>query len=129
MRSTSLERAPAHRREELTSYLPVAATTINSYETASQILDVTVTAAPSSVADDDDEATVAAVDSASVSLRPQTLPGVSGSPLCLVFRARVAAHKATIHAITYQVAIQSRIGGEGNGTLQRLNLARTQTPQ
>ena len=73
------------------------------------LLAVTVTAAPSSVGDDDDEANVAAVDKASVQLEPQTFPGVGGTKFCLVLRATVAAHHAEVIAFTYQVTVLTKV--------------------
>jgi hypothetical protein len=74
---------------------------------ADDLLAVNVTAAPSSVADDD-EANVAAVDFASVALESQSLPSVGGTPHCLVLRATVAALNATVHAFTYQVTVLTK---------------------
>jgi hypothetical protein len=94
-------------RQEFASFVLVQPGLIQPYQ-ADDLLDVTVTAAPSSVADDDDEANVAAVDFASVALEPQSFPSVGGTPHCLVLRATVAALNATVHAFTYQVTVLTK---------------------
>ena len=93
------------QRTEAVTFVLLSKNLVQPYQQEKDLLEVTVTATPSSVADDDDEANVAAVDKASVKLEPQTFPGVGGSPLCLVLRATVAALNATVHAITYQVTV------------------------
>ena len=95
------------RRAEVATFVLLDNQLIQPY-LDEDLLDVTVTAAPSSVADDDDEANVAAVDDASVELEPQSFPGVGGNPQCLILRATVAACNATVHAFTYQVTVLTR---------------------
>lgn len=72
-----------------------------------EILAVTITASPSAVGDDDDEANVAAIDSARVVVRSKSFPGIAGTKEYLVLRARVAAHRANVIAFTYQVTLLS----------------------
>ncbi|MBB3039734.1 hypothetical protein [Hoyosella altamirensis] len=117
------------RRGDITSFLPIESNTINTYEDSAQILGFTVSAAPSSVADDDDEANVAALADATLLLRPQAFAGIAGSPLCLVFKARIGVHKGIVSAITYQVTVQSRIGESKDGTLPRIQLRSAQIPR
>jgi hypothetical protein len=57
-----------------------------------------------------DDATVFAVDNASVRLEPQTFGGIAGAPLCLVLRARIGVDDGNLLAITYQVNILSDAG-------------------
>lgn len=92
-------------REEAVAFVLRAPQLIQPYPEGSTLLDVTVTAAPSSTGNVDDEANVAAVDDARVRLEPQQFPGFQGTPLCLVPRATVAAHHATVHGITYEVTV------------------------
>ena len=94
-------------RDEFVSFLCTDKQKVQPYSKGDLNKDnFTVTVAPSSVADDDDEANVAAVDGADVELEQQ--PGIAGSPYCLVLKTKVAALNATIHAITYQVTVQSK---------------------
>jgi hypothetical protein len=48
---------------------------------------------------------VAAVDEASLDLESRTFPGVSGSPLVLILRARLAVQNGAFHAFSYQVTL------------------------
>ncbi len=104
-------------RTNVVSFVPIGPNEIRPYNDG-DILDTTIICTTSSVADDDDEANVAAVDRASVKLEPQVFGGISGSPLCLILRATVAALSATVHAITYQVTVKSR----GRETLNPITL-------
>jgi hypothetical protein len=80
---------------------------------AGDLLDSTVTVAPSGVGDVEDEAALAAVDEAFVSLDRQPNLTVAGVPqFCLVLRAHVAALNSTVYAITYQVTILSQINAD-----------------
>ena len=72
------------------------------------LLDVTVCMTPSSVGDDDDEANVAAVDSATVLVQPQTLPGIGGQQACPILQGRLAALSANIIAVAYHVVLLSK---------------------
>ena len=98
----------AVHRDNFESFLLTDSKAVHTFTSENDILDVTVTVAPSSVADDDDEANVAAVDTASVRLEPQVFGGIAGTPLCLILRGKVAALNATVHAVTYQVTVLSR---------------------
>ena len=111
-------------REEFVSFLCVSKNTVQQY-LKNDLLDFTVTVAPASVADDDDEANVAAVDDARVTLEPQSFSGVAGSPLCLVLRADVAALNATVHRITYQVTVLTR----GTEALDTIKIRSASTPK
>lgn len=129
--------APPKETFEVRSFLPIkrpgsSAPEIIRYEnvvdgasgTSTQpepaIISTTITAAPSIVADDDDEANVAAVEDASIDLAKQSLPGVAGMPKCLVLRAKLALLNVVIHAITYQVTVLTR---ETQGARQVVTLS------
>ena len=60
---------------------------------------------PAVVADVEDEAAVAAVDSASVALEPQQFVEVGGTQWCLIPRANLASLNAVLHAFTYQITV------------------------
>jgi hypothetical protein len=92
------------RRDEWVSFLPHDTMRVLSYQEGS-LRDFTVTAAPSAVADVEEEAAVAAVDSASVALEPQQFVGVGGTKWCLILRANLAVLNATLHAFTYQITV------------------------
>lgn len=109
--------------EEALSFVMLDTQFIQPYNIG-EILDITVMVAPSSVADDDDEANVAAVNRASVVLEPQTFGGVAGNPNCLVLRARLGAHHANVISITYQVTVLARMSQLGP-----IKLAPTDKPQ
>jgi hypothetical protein len=94
-------------REQAVSFVLLDNLVIQPYK-EDDLLDVTVTVAPSAVADDDDEANVAAVDDASVQIEPQTFAGVGGTVHCLVLRTTVAALNATLHEITYQGTVLTK---------------------
>ena len=64
------------KREEFVSFLPIGPDIIHAYH-KDDLIDSTVMVTTSSVADDDDEANVAAVDKASVALEHQN----TGDPL------------------------------------------------
>jgi hypothetical protein len=69
----------------------------------SSVLDVTVTAAPSSVAEDGDA--VFAVDQASCSVIQQTQ--LNNDPFLLILRASLGWQRCTFHSITYQITVLS----------------------
>lgn len=92
------------RHDTIAAFLPIHDTTIRDYRRAQGIISATVTVAPSGVSDD---ATVFAVDDASVMLEPQTFGGIEGAPLCLVLRAQIGVDNGNLLAITYQVNILS----------------------
>ena|SRR5215211_766023 len=95
-------------REEFVSFLPFdTALHVQQYNPG-DVLDFTVTAAPSSVTDQEEEH-VTAVDSARVRLEPQVFPGVGGNPNCLVLRAAVAGLRSTVNLITYQVTVLTKL--------------------
>lgn len=98
-------------REKITSFIPINATHINTY--VSGPIDVTVTCVPSSVADEDDEANVAAVDWCRVDWGPQNVSHV-GDVDCLTLVALVAAHKATVISVAYQVTVLMPAPREGD---------------
>lgn len=95
-------------RDDCKSFLVTASKDVFTLGTEAELIAATVTVTPSSVADDDDEANVAAVDSASVRLEKQAFPAISGNPLCLVLRAKLAALNVTLHGVTYQVVVLSK---------------------
>ena len=95
------------RHDTIAAFLPIHDTTIRDYQRAQKIISATVTVAPSGV---DDDATVFAVDRASVKLENQKFVGVADDPLCLVLRARIGVNDGTLLAITYQVNILTDAG-------------------
>ena len=110
---------PPIDRDTLVTFLPVAPNTVRTFRDQSDLIDVTVTAAVSAAADYDDEANVEAVDFATVRLEPQVFGGVSGQPLCLVLRVRLAALAAKLHGVAYQVTVLT--GGREDGDLLELD--------
>jgi hypothetical protein len=110
------------RSDTIVAFLPIHDTTIRDYQRAQKIISATVTVAPSGV---DDDATVFAVDRASVKLEPQKFVGIGGDPLCLVLRARIGINNGTLLAITYQVNILSDAGA---GLIDLPKLDPSQTP-
>jgi hypothetical protein len=105
-------------REEVMCFVPHYDRRVQSYDRDTGVLGLTVTAAPSSIVDDEGEANVAAVDVAHVYLEPQRFLGVAGVYYCLVLRVRVAALFANIQGIAYQVTVLAKI--DGNQPLIRL---------
>jgi hypothetical protein len=91
-------------RDEWVSFIPSHPMGVLAYQEGS-LRDFSVTAAPSSVADVEDEAAVAAVDSASVALEPQQFVEVGGTQWCLIPRANLASLNAVLHAFTYQITV------------------------
>src|SRR3712207_2675110 len=93
-----------YARDEWVSFVPSHPMDVLAYQEGS-LRDFTVTAAPSSVADVEDEAAVGAVDSASVALEPQRFVEVGGTQWCLIPRANLASLNAELHAFTYQITV------------------------
>ena len=91
-------------RDEWVSFVPSHPMGVLAYQEGS-LHDFTVTAAPSSVADVEDEAAVAAVESASVAFEPQQFVEVEGTQWCLIPRANLASLNAELHAFTYQITV------------------------
>ncbi len=111
-------------REKYQSFLPKdGGFHILTYAPGTEI-DATVICVPNSVAGDDDEANVAAVDTAIVQLKPQTFPGIGGNPLCLILDFKVAALNTTLHSVSYHVTIIHKIprgSKSGDGDTLTLN--------
>jgi hypothetical protein len=93
-----------YARDKWVSFVPSHPMGVLAYQEWS-LRDFTVTAAPSSVADVEDEAAVGAVDSASVALEPQQFVEVGGTQWCLIPRANLASLNAELHAFTYQITV------------------------
>lgn len=93
-------------RGQVASFLPIAPGTIKTYldpeSSDSKLLGATVTVAPAVLALDEAE-TIFGVDAASVALEANPgLPGVGGTPFCLVMRVDIAIQNGGLHKLTYQ---------------------------
>ncbi len=97
-------------RSTYRSFLPIEPLKIRFYGQPTlkdPEIQVAVCVSPAGFSDDDDEANVVSVDSASVELKSQTLPGVSGSPLCLLLSVDQAILNGRFHRIAYNVTVLS----------------------
>jgi hypothetical protein len=107
--------------EDVVSFVPVSKETVQPYGEAGDILDITVTAAPSSVNVKDTES-IAAVDSADVALEAQLIGGTAQR--CLVLKAKIAAGNANLIAFAYQVTVKSKT----SDLVNPIQLAPTKVP-
>jgi hypothetical protein len=98
----------AVHREDCRAFLVNGKKNIFRFGNEADLLDVTVMMTTSSVADDDDEANVAAVDHAFVVVQPQTFPGIGGTQDCPILQGRLATLNAQVHGVAYHVVILSR---------------------
>jgi hypothetical protein len=92
-------------QETFVSFLCPGKNLVQPYK--GNLIDFTLTAAPSSVATDEDEANIFAVDSATLELVTQKFPGVAGTLRCLQLKAHLGALNTRIDAITYQATVLS----------------------
>jgi hypothetical protein len=117
-------------REECRTFLVDEDKGIFRFSKEADLLDVTVMMTPSSVADDDDEANVAAVDHAFVDVQvPQRFPAIGGDQVCPILQGRLATLNAQLHGVAYHVVILSKptdfsedqrfIRGQPTGTAPR----------
>jgi hypothetical protein len=88
-------------RETAVSFVPNGGGGVQTFNPGA-VVQATVTASLSSFGEGPD---VAAVDEASLDLESRTFPGVSGSPLVLILRARLAVQNGAFHAFSYQVTL------------------------
>jgi hypothetical protein len=91
--------------EEVRTFLPFAPMKIMSYEAESDLLDVTVTAAPTLIQPGPTQPVLFGLLEASVKLEPQLFLGVGGEQLCLVLRVDLVGINVQILRITYQVTM------------------------
>lgn len=92
-------------RNTAISFVPLGGRDIQTFLPGNQDLGQVEAIVTASLSSFGDSPAVAAVDRASVELKPQTFGGVAGNPLVLILRATLAAHEGNVHAFAYQVTV------------------------
>jgi hypothetical protein len=98
-------------REQYSILIPMRDAHIRLYEGGGE-LQVVPMVALGAFSGEDDEENLAAVDDFGVLLEPQSIPGVSGSPPCLVLYFRVALQNGNLYRVSYHVSVTFKPGSK-----------------